>query len=223
MMFFSFNQNIDNTVVVTSQFLKKLKVAVSQESLKASLTGHADYPSIISITDTLFKFRVANTVAKAAPGSIDKLNVPFITRLTTNDGYFVVVTEISNEYVAYLSPDYRSKITHLSKDEFFKIWTGLVVLAMPDEHSGEQGYKAKRKAEILDNLRMPIIFLSFFLLTISKACHWALIQELAPKEMASAPGRSSGCLLPGRCIKILIIYSSMKLPTRWMQIMKKKY
>lgn len=166
MNIFSLNRNTENSVIITSQLLRLLEVNVTQESLQNSLTGHSDYPSIISIADTLLKFKVINTITKVVPGNMDELDTPFIARLTTENGSFVVVKEITNDYIEYLSPDYKARTIRIHKSEFLKMWTGLVLLAESDERSGEQGYLTKRKAEILDNLRLPLIFFGFLLLTI---------------------------------------------------------
>ena len=118
MKIFSLNRNTENSVVVTAQLLRLLNVNVTQESLQNSLTAHPDYPSIISITDVLYKYKIDSSIIKVAWDDIDKLETPFITRLKFNDGAFVVITKVSKEHIEYLKPHYKITPARISKGNF---------------------------------------------------------------------------------------------------------
>ncbi len=165
MKIFSLNRNTENSVVVTAQLLRLLNVNVTQESLQNSLTAHPDYPSIISITDVLYKYKIDSSIIKVAWDDIDKLETPFITRLKFNDGAFVVITKVSKEHIEYLKPHYKITPARISKGNFFELWTGLALFAKSNDHSGELEYSANRKTELRDNLRAPVMLLGFLLLT----------------------------------------------------------
>lgn len=192
------DRSSDNTVMVTCQLLGVLNVKVTRSSLQNALIGHPDYPGIISITDTLSKFKVANTIAKVDEDQLAELDGPFIARLSTNNGSFVVVQQITNGAVTYLQPGYKNKQIIISEKDFLKIWTGIVVFAEAYEDSGEQQYESKRKTEIRDGLRLPAVFFSFVLFAIV----YSVVTVLQANTFSIAATlltwlKLSGCIVSG--------------------------
>lgn len=54
--------------------------------------------------------------------------------------------------------------------DFFKIWSGVVLLAEKTEHSGEKNYTALKRVENWNNIKVPVFFVglvaSFILLAL---------------------------------------------------------
>ena len=96
-------------------WLKQLKIYVSESYLNRQLLSHPDYPSLLSITDTLNELNIENTAIEIGKDHLHEVPVPFLTHLKTNGGEFVIVKHRDN----------------LDKQfpRFFDRWSGVVVLA----------------------------------------------------------------------------------------------
>ena len=51
-------------------------------------------------------------------------------------------------------------------EEFNKLYTGFILIAEPTHEAGEQDYKQKRRAEIVENLRFPFVITGFIMIAI---------------------------------------------------------
>ncbi len=154
----------DETITITGHLLRELKVNVTSKTLRDSLTGNPDYPGIISIADTLNEFKVSNTMLQVSKEEIHLLNAPFLTRITAQNGSFVVVNEINGNEVSFWNSSKSKKPEKASLEEFLSQWTGLVLVAEASGNSGETGYNEKRKLEQLNALRIPALGLGIMLL-----------------------------------------------------------
>ena len=83
-------------------------------------------------------------------------------------GEFVVVDTIDSEQTRYL---WNGKSVSVSTDEFFKIWSGIVLMAQPNAQSVEPDYlRHKHKENIYKGKKIiAIITLAIFFLTIFTA------------------------------------------------------
>lgn len=163
------DRSLENTVIVTAQLLKLLQVRVTRESLQNSLKGHSEYPGIVSIMDTLSKYRVSNSMARIDLESLDELDQPFIARVSTDGGSFVVVSKINLNSVTYISPDEKNRFVSLPRHEFSKLWTGIGLIAEPTDDSGEYDYANKRRAGLVEALKTPVILVSLLAFTTLSA------------------------------------------------------
>src|SRR6185503_5135850 len=72
-------------------WLKELKVPVSKTYLNQQLLSHPDYPSLLSITDTLNELNIESTAIQIEKEHLTELPIPFIAHLNGNGGEFVMV------------------------------------------------------------------------------------------------------------------------------------
>ena len=145
-----FNQySHDSNIVI--EFLKKLQVKVTAQTVDEALQQHPDYPSMLSISDNLKKWDVNNVVIKVEAEKLPELPFPCITH-TQREG-FVIIDKV-DEYQAYCTNG-KGKIVSMPLDDFLKAWSGVVLLAEAEEHAGEKDYKTnvwKERATMLFSL-----------------------------------------------------------------------
>jgi uncharacterized membrane protein/thiol-disulfide isomerase/thioredoxin len=128
-------------------FVKQLKVKVTQTTLTKSIEENAYYPSLLSLSDALTRFKIPNNAYEVDTDNFGDLQAPFIAyaNLPGTGSDFVLVTAVTAETISYL---YGSKkpIT-VSKTDFLQQFKNVVLIADPVEESGEPDYGAKLAQE----------------------------------------------------------------------------
>ncbi|GAB2827992.1 vitamin K epoxide reductase family protein [Ferruginibacter profundus] len=164
MMFAQYQPNIKAAIT----YLKLLKVSVNNTTVNETLQNHPDWPSLLCITDSLNKWNVPNAAGKVELGRIDELPVPFMAYTNDRENPLAIVTDVTDSVISLYQKKYKKR-GEMPKDDFFKIWNGVYVIAEPDEHSGEQNFK-QQKIKSISNLLAPVsaiiglAIFSFFLL-----------------------------------------------------------
>ncbi|OQY76047.1 MAG: hypothetical protein B6D44_00280 [Ignavibacteriales bacterium UTCHB2] len=92
-----------------------MKIPVSKAYLKQQLLSHSDYPSLLSITDTLDELGIDNAALVVEKEKLNEIPVPFLAHINSKGNDFLEVKNIST-----LQKDYP---------DFDKIWNGVVVVA----------------------------------------------------------------------------------------------
>lgn len=95
--------------------MKALKVPVSKSYLANHLQQHPDYPSVLSITDTLDELGIDNMALEIEKENLSELPIPFMAHVNTNGGDYELIMD-------------RSTFTN-PYSEFYKRWTGVVIAA----------------------------------------------------------------------------------------------
>lgn len=148
-----FNTTHQQPVEVIRLLIHHLQVYVTNTSIKEQLQIHPDYPSLLSPSDTLDVWNIQNVALKLESEQLKELEVPFIAHLYSNDGEYVFVTYLNEEYVEFT--DGTHKHHHVPINDFYSLWLGIVFLAEATEYSGEKDYQKKRKQELFEVLRIP--------------------------------------------------------------------
>jgi uncharacterized membrane protein len=170
-MLFQF-QSFNPVVNIAIALLQKLKVEVTDATVNETLEDHPDFPSLLSISDSLKKWHIDTAAMEVEPEKLDELPAPFIAVLNNNS--FVLVTN-NAEQITYISDKNNSVIR--SKEHFLKEWKGIALLAEANAQSGDKNYtKAKRKEQI-QGLKIPLILLS--ILSISVAAMYKANWDIA--------------------------------------------
>ncbi|MBS1747061.1 MAG: hypothetical protein JST21_12895 [Bacteroidetes bacterium] len=154
----NFLNQFDPSVTVTIQLLKNLNVKVTDFSVKETIERHPDFPSILSISDSLNSWHVDNKVIKINPIQIINLPCPFIAFTKENGGTFVVIKDIKNDNIFYLSSENQTKVKRV--EEFLQQFNDVVLLAQSNKQSGEKDFKIvfrKQKLKQLQNFALIII------------------------------------------------------------------
>ncbi|MEO9209958.1 MAG: thioredoxin domain-containing protein [Ginsengibacter sp.] len=156
-MFNQYEPNIKATVA----FLKLLKIKVNDTTVNETLQNHPDYPSFLCISDSFNKWNIPNGAGKIEPEKIDELPVPFIAYTNNREFSLVVVSQTDDKAIHFYTKNYN-KPTIKSKNDFLKNWTGVYLIAEPNEHSGEKDYEQNKRKALVNSL-VPVSL--FVLLT----------------------------------------------------------
>jgi uncharacterized membrane protein len=136
---------IDNTLYVTLELVKMLEVPVTAGTIKRILREHPDYPSLLSISQSLSRWNIRNRAVEVGVESLEMLPTPFI---------------------AYSASQKQLRvITALEQKDLFPASGQVVALIIENiEHAGEEDYPAKRKRELLQSGILPAAFCLFVFL-----------------------------------------------------------
>lgn len=91
---------------------------------------------------------------------IDALPVPFLAGIT---GGYVIVTRVGSSSVEYISDGERLT---MPRNEFEDAWSGVVLVAHPDETSCEPDYRVHRMAEMAQNAKKYVMWGGVILLML---------------------------------------------------------
>src|SRR3989339_105458 len=137
-----FNSLHENQPLIVAALLKGLKVNVSMETINDTLQSHPDYPSFLSISDSLNNWKVENLVIQTSVEKLSEIPTPFITSF--KKGVFVGVLEVlENELVIV---NQQGKKETIAKNVFLSQWTENFLVAEANEFSGEINYQQKINA-----------------------------------------------------------------------------
>lgn len=100
---------------VVCLWLQRLHIPVSPALIKRQLKTHPDYPSLLSITDTLDYLGIENAAMQIEKNLLHEVTTPFLAHLKTNGGEFVMA-------------DNRDTLEK-NFPGFFNNWGGVVVMA----------------------------------------------------------------------------------------------
>jgi len=148
----------ENQVLILYELLKSLGAKVTIATIDDILHEHPDYPSFLSITDSLEKWNVESLAIQTSADKLDEIPVPFITSF--KQGYFIAVASVNKSEIKIIDENGYKKV--LDKDWFLKQWTETIVVVEANEKSGETYYKKKFNQSLLKSIGytlLPITFL----------------------------------------------------------------
>lgn len=160
----SYNSKLSNVVY---EYLKLLKIPVTKKGINSHLNQHYHYPSLLSLTDILNKYKVSNAAYHLEERHLDELEAPFITiciNLPTGKD-FILVTKITATTITYKT-DYTKEKTCLRK-EFLLDWKNAVLIAKKENDSIEPKYLENRKLEQKVSQKANLLKLTFTLFLLS--------------------------------------------------------
>lgn len=147
---------MDNDLNVLNKLLELVKVKKTNTFLKENLLSHADYPSLISISDTLEKYNIQTLAVKIKEEKLEVIPLPCIIQVYDKGEYFFyILTKIeANNVTVY---NQNNKILYISKDTFLEVWTGICLLIEITPTTKEPGIEARiKRRKIINTL---LIFL----------------------------------------------------------------
>jgi uncharacterized membrane protein len=159
-----------NRVGVTKGLLDMLGVKVTITTIEHDLVKHPDYPSLVSVADTLERYGVQNVCFECDAGKLAELPVPFLAQIEvgniTPEESLTVVQAVNGEEVRYYNPE-RHRLEITSRDKFLKMWRSrLVMLLDAAEASDEKDYQKRRRNEALRRFAILSAWLTLPLLVI---------------------------------------------------------
>ncbi|MCL2098113.1 MAG: cysteine peptidase family C39 domain-containing protein [Bacteroidales bacterium] len=156
-----FNQYEQSSAILFELF-KKLQINVTRRTIDDALQQHPDYPSILSLSDSLKKWGVNNAVLRVEPEKLAELPCPCIAHIKTGGGSFIIIEAVEQNQVQ--CTDWKGKSSFIPVEDFLKIWSGVVLVVEKNEHSGEKNYSANLRKEWATTLfSFGLLLLPFFL------------------------------------------------------------
>lgn len=157
-----------NCVDAVFSLLKALEVPATATTVKAELTTHPEYPTLLSVSDILHGLQVRNITVKAQKERLSELPVPFLAQVSV-DGkdYFTTVTAMDADKVT-CTDVISGKTNRITTAKFKEMWTEVALLAEKGERSGERDYEKNRKKEKIGHgalVLLGVIILALWLQT----------------------------------------------------------
>ena len=141
-------------------FLKLLKIKHTYSFSNQFFNEHPHKYNFFGLSSMLSDYGIENIGLKIS-NKKDLINIecPFIAHVGIN---FVIIEKISDNKISFVLNGDRTSIL---LDDFYKMWTGYVLLAEANESSIEPNYLIHRKEAIFAKTQkiLPVIF-SIFLL-----------------------------------------------------------
>ena len=132
---------------IISTILLLLKIKHTHNFTREYFNTYPSNNTLWAIHNILVDYNIKSVALKIDDkNKIDTLDLPFIAHIA-ND--FCVVKNISNEKITYIA---ENKEIKSSKEDFFKLWTGIVLLPKTTISSIEPNYKEHCKLEITSKL-----------------------------------------------------------------------
>lgn len=156
----------DNSIESIKNLLKIFNIKFTSEYIEESILTHQDYPSLLSISDTLNQYSIENITVKIDLKKLEQMPMPCIVQVKINIPKFVVLKKITNSKVLYI--DDNNKVIEKSKEDFSKIWTGICLLAEASVYSEEVDIDKKLLSKnVVKNLKLIVGILLLYWLVIS--------------------------------------------------------
>jgi len=159
-----FNQYEPN-VKATIAFLKLLNVKVNSATVDETLQNHPEWPGLLCISDSLNKWNIPNGAGKIEPNQIDQLPAPFVAYTHDREHPLSIITHVTDTNIEVYSKNY-SKAIIKNKEEFIKSWTGIYLIAEPDEQSEEKEYEKNKRKAIINSLIPASLFALLIVLSL---------------------------------------------------------
>ncbi|MBO0932605.1 cysteine peptidase family C39 domain-containing protein [Fibrella aquatilis] len=164
MAFLTFTPDLstDNAAATLQALLHALRVRVTEQTIRSTLLSHPDYPSMLSLSDTLAEWQVDRMAVQLnAAEQLRELPLPFVAHLTKQGGWYVLVTALHSDHITYTDAELGSQTEALA--DFEAQWSGVVLVAEANEQAGESDYTNKRKHEWLQKARGPAVIVGIAL------------------------------------------------------------
>ena len=153
-----------NVCTTVYNWLRELRIPISKTYFRQQLKTHPEYPSLLSITDTLDELGIANTAIKIEKEQLHEIPTPFIAHLEHDFGEFVTIKN-------------RDKLDKQFPG-FFDRWDGVVLIGeKPDpwRHVENSEWIRKEKMKEKAALLTLSILALFIILSIRISFSWVYI------------------------------------------------
>jgi uncharacterized membrane protein len=153
-----------NLLEIWQQFSSSLvSKNIRNKEIQNKIKQHPNFPSLLSLTDNLSVWNVQNITIKLEneeKKGVYDLPCPFLA--DTTNGY-IIVEDIADDTIVF--SDLQNRTQKKSVDQFLANWSGIAILALPNEHSGEDNYTLNRFFYFLDESKVFFaVFLGVFVL-----------------------------------------------------------
>jgi thiol-disulfide isomerase/thioredoxin len=160
-MLYRFEPNVKATITL----LKLLNVKVNNFTVDETLQNHPDWPSLLSISDALSKWNIPNAAGKIEKQDIERIPTPFLVQTFNPISPIEVITDVNETFVKVLSKDFVKPVPE-RREDFFKRWNGIYLLAEKAGISGEVNFKENNQKRNFKVLMQAMLVLIIFIISI---------------------------------------------------------
>lgn len=145
---------------VILDYLQHLNISVSNTYFRKSVASHPEYPSILSLSDTLERLEIKHAVAKVQEEDLENIPFPFVLHLRRGQGQLLLI---------------RSQQDLREHESDIEDWDGVILLieesdvAIDEEH---QEYISREKTVKPGLMILGVSALLFFILMLSQNFSW---------------------------------------------------
>ena len=147
----------NNYLNIVRMLFKSLGIDYNRHYLEENLYSNPNFPSILSIVEILSKYKIDNVALKVDRHRLKEMPVPLIAEL--RDGPLVLIQSIGDE-IEYKDENFGKKI--ISIEDFYKIWTGVILVTEKNKNSTEPNYVENRYKDVF-LARIKLILVSSLL------------------------------------------------------------
>lgn len=168
---------MSNCLNATKRLLISLKIKHTSKYLKDNILSHPDYPSLLSISDTLENYQIETLAVNIDTDKLNEMPMPSIVQVKINGQplFFVLQKVLDNKVFYY---DDKNKLIESSKEEFFKLWTGICLLMETTNNTKERNIEKKIFTKQIQNLLIGSITIMLL--------GWTSVNFLSSGIMASS-------------------------------------
>lgn len=132
---------MDNCLFAVSRILNILEVPYTSQYIKELILSHSDYPSILSISDSLNKYKVRNAAVQIEDkNELSNIPTPAIVQIDrSGNPVFCVLNSVSSDTVRFYNE--FDKVEVISFQKFTELWTGICLLIEKTEDAKEPGFE----------------------------------------------------------------------------------
>jgi protein-disulfide isomerase/uncharacterized membrane protein len=137
------------------KLLRELKIEVSHNYIRQKVTSHPNYPTLLSITETLEDLEIEHAALRVTKDKVAELTAPFLIHTSENKGSFVFV---------------KDKTRFVKKNpQAFNKWEGVVLVAQKasipvSAENDEMLRSEKKKIRNTITLTLSVFFVSLLAL-----------------------------------------------------------
>lgn len=193
-----------NTVVITERFLELLGVPYSKNQLEKDLEEHPDFPSLLSISDTLANYNIENISIQVDRDKMMDLPAPFITqiKLSRKGGeLFTVVRQMDGQLMNFFNPE-RQYWQHTTVDDFVEKTSRVILLGEVKGNAHTKDFKEEIR---VDKRRRLVSYLSALAIPGILALA-SILAFLKSGSNAFLPVLFSFLTLSGAILSILLLW-----------------
>ncbi|WP_348824244.1 vitamin K epoxide reductase family protein [Flavobacterium aestuarii] len=136
-----------NNFKYIKKYLRENQYYNLEDGFHMQLESHPNFPSLYAIIDTLSFFEVENLAAKIEKEELENLPHSFLSVVDSDSGKEIVFTEKNKTNITIeFSNGFKKKI---SKEEYLKIWTGIIVAIEANPINKNQLFSSNKKYNVI--------------------------------------------------------------------------
>ncbi len=150
--------NRSNVGGVIYKMLRYLSNPILFNTIQDELDTHPDYDTLLAVTDVLTHFGVSSQAYRITNDDLQQVPVPFIANTQKKGSEFLLVTQVSADYVVVNNGNGPSG--KISRQKFKAIFSGVVLAINQENVVVQAGSTLKQNAgSVAEALRYPVAFL----------------------------------------------------------------